>query len=319
MTQPIVNGWMKAAHDPIQPIERVKPAGLQTLPAFVVRNHVGVGSVEPSPSTDLYPSWYKQPNKSAANQKIDQVSNKLSTECTPARAIKTGDNADSNIFSVDKFVSGGAANTTDKDDVHKCDDAKPTITLNNKDFNCPSGGCVISANVAGGTHPLSSDKFQGTVNFLIDGQVANTQNISGPGTVSFTYIPDFTGTKSLSAEVIDSVLYDGSDSTSMSANGGAGSSLQALSPATGDNLNRSAVKFRWSNAGASAYTVHWSCIKGLFTSNSSANTSNLEYTPGASLYNFNAPAAYPASCTWYVEPNGGGAQSPTNVFTLSGT
>jgi hypothetical protein len=317
MTLPIVNGWMQAMHKDLPPVERVKPSGLQTLPAYVVRTHVGVGSREPSPSTDLFPSWYKQPNKNDKDQKIDQVSDKLATECTPARAIKDGTNANSNTFSVDKFVDGGAAggNTSEKDDVHKCDDVKPTITLNNNDFNCP-GSCVISANVTAGTHPLTSDKFAGTVNFLIDGQVVNTQNISSAGTVSFNYSPDSSGSKSLSVEVIDSVLYDGTDSTTITTSGGSGS-LQALSP-DGGNKNRGGLKFTWSNAGAASYEVSWTCTKLAFTTSDSHTTTGLEYTPGNSLYTYNNGAAYPASCTWTVKPTGG-SNAPSKSFTLVGT
>ncbi len=69
MTLPIVNGWMQNMHANLKPEERVKPAGIQTLPAFVVRTHVGVKSVEPSPSTDLFPSWYKQPGQAGSTQK----------------------------------------------------------------------------------------------------------------------------------------------------------------------------------------------------------------------------------------------------------
>lgn len=318
MTQPIVNNWMKAMHDNLKPEDRAKPNGIQTLPAFVVTSHVGVGSVEPSPSSDLFPSWYKQPSKSGNNQKIDIVSNKLATECTPQRAIKDG-GGNSNTFSVDKFVGGGGASTSDKDDVHKCDDVKPTITITTKDIVCPDGGCVISAIVHGGTHPLSSDQFKGTVNFYIDGQVVSTQNIASDGVVSFNYSPDFSGTKSLSAEIIDSVLYDGNDSTTISAsNGGGGTSLQALSP-DGGSYNRSGVTFLWNNVGASSYSVHWTCQKNAFKTESSASTTGTSHTPGASLYAFTLPATYPANCTWYVESTGGSVlTSPTKSFTLVG-
>ncbi len=249
MTQPIVDGWMKAMHDNLKPEERVRPAGVQTLPAFVVRSHVGNGSVEPSAATDLYPSWYRQPGKATgSNQNIDVVSNKLATECTPQRAIKVVNNADSNTFSVDKFVKGGGGSTTESDDIHKCDDAKPTITLNNNDFTCASSGCAISAIVTAGTHPLSSEQFAGTVSFLIDGQIVNTQNISSAGTISFNYTPDFSGTKSLSVQVIDSVLYDATDSTTITASGGGGG------PSTGTPLTITSAK----STGAASAKVSWS-------------------------------------------------------------
>lgn len=259
MTQPIVGGWMRAIHDPLQPEEREKPAGLQTLPAFVIRSHVGNGTVEPSTATDLYPSWYKQPSRSATNQNIDIVSNKLATECTPQHAIKQVGNADSNSFSVDKFVAGAARGaTTEKDNVHNCSDAKPTITLSNNDFICSESGCGITAVVTQGTHPISSDSYPGIVNFLIDGQIVNTQNINSPGTVTFNYNPDFSGTKTLSVQIVDSVLYEGSDSTTITASGGGGGGggsgpLTITNPAAENQ-----------SLGAS-YTVQWTGGQGPYT------------------------------------------------------
>lgn len=204
MTQPIWQGWMKAAHKELQPVEWTKPSGVQTLPAYVIRTHVGIGSVEPSPANDLYPSWYKQPNRSGGgNQTIDKVSNKLATSCTPERAKQTVNNASANMFSVDSLGPGGTStgSTSENDDVHKCEDAKPAITAT-------ATGCSIVATVSQGTHALNSASYPGTVNFIIGGNTANTQNVSNsPSSVSFT-VPN--GTTSVSVQVIDSVLYDSS-------------------------------------------------------------------------------------------------------------
>jgi hypothetical protein len=55
------HSWMVAANnDPAFP-ERTKPAGLQTLNAYILKTKVTkLGEVVPSPTTDLYPSWYKE-------------------------------------------------------------------------------------------------------------------------------------------------------------------------------------------------------------------------------------------------------------------
>src|SRR5690606_40179414 len=60
-------------------------------------------------------------------------------------------------FSVDSFMGGGASNsnTNDKDDIHKCGDAKPSVSLN---VTTTSSGYTLSVNVIKGTHPISSDK-----------------------------------------------------------------------------------------------------------------------------------------------------------------
>lgn len=302
MTLPIVNGWMQTMHANLKPEERAKPAGLQTLPAFVVRTHVGVGSIEPSPSTDLFPSWYKQPGQATASQKIDQISNKIATDCTPQRAIKAGMGGNSNTFSIDKFVGAGvaAASATDKDDVHKCEDAKPTISLTNKDFTCSNGGCVITANVNAGTHPISSDQFPGTVNFLVDGQIVNTQTIGSAGSVTFNYSPNFSGPKTLSALIVDSVLYEGTDTTTITAAGGGGgdTNLELLTPPQGVKISRSAVNFSWTNLGAGVtYIVSWGCnTPGTYTATKSVSENNY-HPPSADVYT----GVPEASCIWKVD------------------
>jgi len=243
MTQPILEGWMESVHDNLKPEERARPADLQVLPAFVVRTHVGVGSVEPSPVTDLYPSWFKK-KVSAAKQTIDKVSSKLATDCTPARAKEDVTGGDATNFSGDRFVNRGSQ-TGEKDDVHNCSDAKPTISVS----ATPSGGSyVLSATVAPGTHPLSSDKFPGTVNFIIDGQNIRSFQVNDAGTVSFTYTPDFTGTKTITAEVIDSVLYDASATADITTSGGS-TALTITHPTPGEDVG--------SGNGPISYLIEW--------------------------------------------------------------
>lgn len=276
MTQPIVNGFMKSIHDPIKPEERVKPAGIQTLPAYVVRSHVGVGSVEPSPSTDLFPSWYKQPGKAKGQtQNVDQVSNKLATECTPQRAIKQQSNADSNTYSVDKFVGGGAASTTtDKDDIHKCSDTKPSISLTR------SGNTLVAV-VGRGTHPLSSDQFPGSVNFIVDGQVVHTAQINDSNTTA-TYTPDlnFSGAKDFSAQVVDSVLYDTtSNVVSMDGSGGGSGALTLLNAITsGVNPNKK-IDFSWSG-GTPPFKVYKTSDLSTVICSSNSSTCQGNYAAG---------------------------------------
>jgi membrane peptidoglycan carboxypeptidase len=204
MTQPIWQGWMQAAHANLAPVDREKPSGVQTLPAYVIHSHVGIGSVEPSPATDLFPSWYKQQSKTGGSKAIDKVSNKLATSCTPDRAKDNVGGANANIFSADIFFNkaGSAANTSDSDDVHNCSDAKPSITVT-------ATGCTIVATVSQGTHPLNSDAFPGVINFIISGQTVSSSPVSeSPSSASYTAPA---GTTSVSAQVIDSVLYDASD------------------------------------------------------------------------------------------------------------
>lgn len=228
MTTPLTRGFMTYALDSLKtkPVNWTEPSGIKHLPAYVVSSHVGIGSVEPSPSTDIYPSWYKAKSNAPQNSTIDKVSNKQATSCTPDLAKQTvsGSSSD-NFFSADVFYppgSGGGSAATDtasSDDVHSCSDVKPTIAsmfVNNTDIvgggaaACTTGSaCTITVTVSAGTHAFSDPQYAqnpGTVNLLIDGQTVQSMPVSdSPGTVTFNYTG--TGSHTVSSQVIDSVLY----------------------------------------------------------------------------------------------------------------
>jgi membrane peptidoglycan carboxypeptidase len=212
MTQPIWGGWMQRAHDNLKPEERVRPASVQTLPAFVVRNHVGVSSIEPSPSTDLFPGWYKKPGTKAGEKVLlDKVSGKRATECTPPLAVEEATDGEAVSFSSDPFYNS-KTNTQDKDDIHKCEDLKPLVNLAVTDNG--DGTYLLTATVTQGTHPISGDKFKGVVSFKIDGGVLpdSSFEIGGPGVYSYMYTSAYNELKTLSVDINDSVLYTASDS-----------------------------------------------------------------------------------------------------------
>jgi hypothetical protein len=218
-TTPLTRGFMTAALDSLhtKPDTWAEPAGIQHLPAFVVRSHVGIGSVEPSPNTDIFPSWYKPKTGNTAASTIDKVSNKIATGCTPALAKQTlGGTAAPNSFSVDVFYPPGsnpsaASNASGNDDIHNCSDAKPTVTLTVSGPDA-SGNYTLTAFAQAGTHPLSDGQypqFPGTVNFMVNGQQVGSQPVSGDSqTVSINYHPASSGEATVTAQVIDSVLYD---------------------------------------------------------------------------------------------------------------
>jgi penicillin-binding protein 1A len=218
MTEPIVRGWMQGAHDQLNmaPVTWTKPADVKILPAYVVRNHVGLGSIEPSPSTDLFPSWYQQ-KAGNASQVLDKVSNKLATTCTPDAAKQTAGGANDNIFSADIFVGGAnRSSVTATDDVHNCSDAKPSITLTAPPTCDNIGSCTFTVTVSAGAHPLSSGSFPGTVNLLVNGQKVQSQNVSdSPSTITFTYTPSTTGAATVQAQIVDSVLYSATSDTTV--------------------------------------------------------------------------------------------------------
>ncbi len=213
LTEPLTRGMMEAAHANLKPVNWTQPSDIKVLPAFIVRNHIHYGDIEPSPATDLFPSWYVAKTGTSA-QTIDKVSGKLATSCTPAAAKQTVGNSNVNLWNVDIFNGGGttsASSVTGNDNVHNCDDSPPAISINAPSECDPPTGCTITATVSQGTHALNDPQypnFPGTVNFTVNGQVVKSFTVTdSPSTVSFNYVPTDTGSVTMTASVTDSVLY----------------------------------------------------------------------------------------------------------------
>ncbi len=239
MTSPIWKGWMNSVHDGLKPEERVKPAGIQTTTAYVQRTSPGGSARVPGPGQDLFPSWYKNTRKASNVKRVmDQVSNKLATDCTPPRARKETSDAGADAFSSDTFMGAGGSNPSeagDKDDVHKCEDIKPSITLTVQ----PSGDSYnLIATVAQGTHPLSSDKFKGNVTFSINGNAlpGGSYEISSSGSVVYQNYKPTEGV-TVTATVVDSVLYDATDTETIAA--APVSLMNSSNPGNNNRRNRS--------------------------------------------------------------------------------
>jgi membrane peptidoglycan carboxypeptidase len=251
MTTPITRTWMEKAHKDLEPKNWEKPSGVQTLPAYIVRQHIGIGSVEPSSGTDLYPSWYKKPGATNTEQRIDIVSNKKATECTPADAIKVTSGVGSNVFSIDTFVDKAAVSDAE-DDIHKCDDVKPQVNIESSNITC-DGSCTISAKIFRGTHPLSSEAYKGRVTFSIDGKTINSQAVSKEGNISFSYSPTFNGSKTITAQIVDSVLYQGSDSSKIFASIASNPTLSLSAQTAG----LTSATFNWTGNWSGKVTVYF--------------------------------------------------------------
>lgn len=231
MTTPIIRTWMEGAHTKlldsgVQAKNWERPSGVQTLAAFVIKDKVSANSERvPSRDTDLYPSWYRQPDGDT-NVTIDLVSNKTATECTPplARSNPSSGGSNHNLFSVDVFVgvpgSGNQPSADSVDDIHNCNDTKPDLKLTATECD-DVGDCTITITVFQGAHPLSGGSYTtspaSTVTVTINGQVVDTSAIPASNADVWSYSlidgQDFTltpGTKEIeiSARVVDSVLYD---------------------------------------------------------------------------------------------------------------
>ncbi len=236
MTAPITRGWMQGAHDKLgtPAANWVQPKGVKSMPAYVIRNKVSrLGESVPSAANDLYPTWYIPKTTTNASATIDRVSNKRATDCTPEAAKQVVGNSNANTFSVDQFAPGGAAggaNANANDDIHKCEDQKPTLDLTvsangsgSPSAACDEDGCTITATVTQGTHALASERFPGKVTITVNGQAVKSFDITGTGTpqtFSYDFKPSGDGTAQIAATVTDSVLYGAAANTSVTTSGG---------------------------------------------------------------------------------------------------
>lgn len=260
VTEPITRTFIEDAlkMSGAKPVNWVQPADIKVLPSFEQTTHIDYGDVEPGPTSDLYPSWYVEPNSiKSVSQVIDKVSGDLATSCTPALAKETVGSQNENRYSIDLFwpigtkTSGAQATITTNDTIHQCGDQLPTISLQSSNISCNGTSCSIGVNVAQGTHPLYSSAFPTQINAIVGGKsVAATCNFSpainsspsaATGECSFPYGG---GSTSVQMQVVDSVLYSATSATV---------TVNAPSLTSGTNLGPNPT-ITWSG-GTGPYTV----------------------------------------------------------------
>ncbi len=274
MTRPIFNNWMKRVHQDIEPKDWVRPSTVQELPAYVVTAHVGFGSREPSPRNDLYPAWYQK--KGATNEKriIDVVSGKLATECTPELAKREETGGSATQYSGDTFVDAGSA-TDDKDDVHLCTDVRPSVSVSASGSN---GSYTLRATASAGTHALNSPERAGVVNFKVNGQLVSGGSVSIAQALSgISYSPSSDGNASVTAEVIDSVLYS-TTSNAINYNFEAASNL-TLTYTAGETID-----FNWTGNDGSVSVFRSTGNTLVCSGGSCNNVAKGSLPPGTSVY-----------------------------------
>lgn len=219
---PAWQSMMKQAHEGKAARDWTKPSQMKTV---CINTTTGYATSSGG-KCDIFPDWYqaKYPNKTETAV-IDSVSKKLATECTPdlAKQTVTGGGILSELPSSDPSykrwmapvstrygAGGGGAIPTEKDDVHKCDDVKPTVSLTVSPVVGSPGKYKLTATATAGTFPMS------TVNFKIDGQIlpgGSFDATSQSSPFEYTYTATEAGTKTIVVEVVDQGMYQGTDST----------------------------------------------------------------------------------------------------------
>lgn len=154
---------------------------------------------------ELYPSWYDQRQAQVGEDiTFDRVSKKKATECTPEAAkvvvkvIKMTDPITKRVVYMN--TDGYDANATD--DVHKCDDAKPSISGISVSEN--SKQLKITVNVSNGRYKIREVVIQ------VDGQTVAT--LPAGNTYTTTTPLSDSSTKKITATVTDEGYYSSSDS-----------------------------------------------------------------------------------------------------------
>jgi hypothetical protein len=211
MTGSVMMEFMRRAHDELDFTSEdwARPEGIKTVR---IDSKTGRGT-DSGGHTDIFPSWFEAVGEEDAEEiVIDTISGKLATECTPERAKETTKESgvlpeideDDPMFPLwaKSAPYGATADSEDKDDVHKCSDALPNVSVSHSVVN---GDIVeLSATVSKGTHPMD------TLNFKINGQIVSSMDLAGNGTYSYVHKFDSIGDYTYTAEVIDEVLYDNS-------------------------------------------------------------------------------------------------------------
>lgn len=228
VSAPIWNSFMrKALTGPNKQFTR--PAGIKEVTLDATTGRLATDKTTKK-RTDIFPSWYKPAAPSSSEVRIDKLSGKEATECTPPLAIETsgagsvlpevpvGDPSYNRWnagviggvgFSYGSSTTGGAAG---KDDRHSCSDTRPTVSLT---VTGSAGNYVFTAKATSGTFPASK------IEIKLDDQIIGSKDINGNDTYTLPYTVSGSGTRKVSATVIDQGYYT-ADSASQNVTGTSG-------------------------------------------------------------------------------------------------
>lgn len=148
---------------------------------------------------ELFPSWYNKKSSSPTEKMVfDKVSKKKASSCTPDGAkIELGvTKSQDPISKKDTFMASDGYDPNSEDNVHKCDDMKPTATIT----KISSDGKTITVSVADGTFKVNNLEVK------VNGQTVSTMPVTA-GTHNVSNGGVTTGTLVVTATVTDEGYY----------------------------------------------------------------------------------------------------------------
>lgn len=164
---------------------------------------------------DLYPSWWNR-SQGRTNTKMtfDTVSKKRATDCTPQAArieidvVKSIDP----ITKSEVFTANDGYDGTKEDDVHKCDDQRPSIGNISDKGN--GSNRTIEFTVSKGTFGLA------VIDVLVNGQTVSSLNPGQSGGKQSVPVKLNSGENTVTVNVRDDGYYTETRSSTIKVNGG---------------------------------------------------------------------------------------------------
>ncbi|MDX1765756.1 MAG: transglycosylase domain-containing protein [Candidatus Saccharimonadales bacterium] len=264
-TGPMFTQFMDRAHkkQPCENPEFERPDGIKSVR---ISSSTGYNTSKGGHS-DIAASWFKGVDKESGTKvTIDTISGRLATDCTPDRAKKEVSNSgpapeldeSDPLFEQWAKMSGSTSSKIiKKDNVHKCSDDKPSVSLSVSEL--APGVYELEADVNEGTHDMK------TLNFKVDGTTVSSQSVTNSGSFSYVHVFNSTGVYDVQAEVIDEVLYEDSSNSQQINVGLTPGTPDIFSPSNGGSGNTPKTDIFWSSvSGADGYEV---CYRKEGTSN----------------------------------------------------
>lgn len=305
-TGPIFTRFLREAHEfkkyDMNKEIQARPKGIKEVVLDSDTGYVATDKTK-NKRIGLFPSWFVPETSDTQNKyTIDKVSGLKATDCTPERAKeeRTGgglwpevppDDYRFSSWSKVAGYGGGGSGPTKDDNVHKCTDELPDVSLSVNKLS--DGVYEFEADTSRGTHNL------GTLNFIVNGQTVSSINLGkNGGTETYVHVFSGDGEYTITAEVIDKALYDNSAKRSINVNGVGSQSFEITSHSNGQNNVSTNSNFSWdSYSVADSYNF---CLKksSQATFDCFDNGLSTSYMPGldgSSTYDIKIQAEYDSS------------------------